>query len=258
MAYKNIDFSIKENVAWVYINRPEQRNALNSETMKELVEIFQAIDDNDDVRVAVFSGHGKVFIGGADLKEMSHLTALEYMEFGNTYIQLNKLIRENSKPVIGMVNGHALGGGNVVLLSCDMIIAVDKAKFGVPEINFGIYGGANVLPSMVGRQRAAELAYLGELYTAQRAYEMGIVNKVVPAEELLPTVEGVIKVICSKSPLAIKMAKKALNASARLQYDIATASELHLPMISILYSGHDQKEGMGAFLEKRDPVFTGK
>ena len=257
MGYKYVDFSIKENVAWVYINRPEQRNALNGETLKELIEIFQSIDTNEDVRVAVLSGHGKVFVGGADLKEMAHLSALDYMEkFGTVYNVLNKSIRENSKPVIGMVNGHALGGGNVLILSCDMIVAADKAKFGLPEIHLGIFGGAFLMPTLVGRYRASELVLLGEAYSAQQGYEMGIVNKVVPAEELLSTVEGMAKAICAKSPLAVKMAKKAMIAG--LQYNINTASEMQLPMMSLLYSGHDQKEGMNAFFEKRDPVYTGK
>lgn len=256
MGYQYVDFSINENVAWVYINRPEQRNALNAATLQELIAIFQAIDNDDTVRVAVLSGRGKVFVGGADLKEMAHLSALEYMEFGGYYNTLNKSIRENSKPVIGMVNGHALGGGNILVLSSDILVASDKAKFALPEINLGIFGGGFIMPSIVGRYRAAELIFLGEAYTAQQAADMGIVNRVVPDEELLPTVEAMTKSICAKSPLAIKMAKKALIAGTL--YNINTASEMQLPLMSLLYSGHDQKEGMNAFFEKRAPVYTGK
>jgi enoyl-CoA hydratase len=256
MTYQFVDFAVRENIAWVYINRPEQRNALNFATLCELIDVFRTIDDDDTVRVAVLSGHGKVFVGGADLKEMAHLSALEYMKFGGYYNTLNKSIRENSKPVIGMINGHALGGGNILALSADIIVASDKVKFALPEINLGIFGGGFIMPSIVGRYRAAELVFLGEAYTAQQAFEMGIVNRVVPSEELLPTVEAMTKAICAKSPLAIKMAKKALIAG--MLYNINTASEMQLPLMSLLYSGHDQKEGMNAFFEKRDPVYTGK
>lgn len=256
MGYQYLDVTIKENVAWVYINRPEQRNALNSATLNELIDAFQAIDSDEAVRVAVLSGHGKVFAGGADLSEMVHLSALEYMEFGGNYNALNKSIRENSKPVIGMVNGHALGGGNILVLSSDIIVASDKAKFALPEINLGIFGGGFIMPSIVGRYRAAELIFMGEAYTAQRAFDMGIVNRIVPGEELLSTVEAMAKSICAKSPLAIKMAKKALIAGTL--YNINTASEMQLPLMSLLYNSHDQKEGMNAYFEKRAPVYTGK
>ena len=256
MDYKYIEYIVESGTAWVYINRPEQRNALNRDTLLELIDAFQSIDRDEGIRVAVFSGRGKLFVGGADLKELAVMDSFDYMAYGNLYNVLNNAIRGNSKPVIGALNGHALGGGNVLILSADIIVAADGAKLAVPEINLGIFGGASVLPGIVGRYVASELVLLGEAYTAQRAYELGIVNKVVPAEELISIVTEMAEKIKAKSPIAIKMAKKALSIGNR--FDPETAAEFQLPLMSLLYSGHDQKEGMNAFFEKRPPQYTGR
>ena len=254
--YKYIEYKCEEGIAWVYINRPEQRNALCKDALFELIDIFQRIDDDEDVRVAVLTGKGKTFVSGADVTEMADMNPFEYMKFGNIYTVLNKLIRENSKPVIGAVNGHAIGGGNVLVLSADMIIASENAKFALPEIHLGIFGGAAIMPSIVGKYKAAELILLGEAYTAQQAHEMGIVNRVVPLEELIDTVTEIANKIKEKSPLAVKMAKKAILGG--VFYDINTATDFQLPLMSMLYGSHDQKEGMSAMLEKRKAVFNGK
>lgn len=256
MGYQYVDYTVDSGIAWVYINRPEQRNALNRDTLVELIDIFQSIDRDESVRVAIFSGRGKLFVGGADLKELAAMDSIDYFAYGNLYNILNKSIRDNSKPVIGALNGHALGGGNVLILSADIIVAAEGAKLAVPEINLGIFGGASTLPGIVGRYVASELVLLGEAYTAQRAYELGIVNRVVPAEELTAAVTEIAEKIKAKSALAIKMAKKALSIGNR--FDAETASELQLPLMSLLYSGHDQKEGMNAFFEKRPPQYKGR
>lgn len=256
MEYKNIDLENKDGTAWVYINRPEQRNSLNKATLLELIDAFKSINEDTTTKVAVLTGRGKVFVGGADLKELVSMDAIDYLEYGNLYNTLNKMIRENEKPVICAVNGHALGGGNVLVLSTDIIVAADNAKLAVPEINLGIFGGASILPSIIGRYRAAELVLMGEAYTAQRAYEMGLVNRVVPADELINVVNEIAEKIKDKSSLAVRMAKKALNIGNR--YDVNTASDFQLPIMSLLYSGHDQKEGMQAFFEKRPPVYIGR
>ena len=256
MSYQYLEYKNDQGTAWVTINRPEQRNALNRETLLELIDVFQAIDKDDSVRVAILTGAGKVFVGGADLKELSVMSALDYLDYGNLYNVLNRLIRENSKPVIGAVNGHALGGGNVLVLSCDIIVASERAKFAVPEINLGIFGGASVLPRIVGRYQAAEMVLFGEAYTAQRGYELGIVNKVVAPEEVVSPAAALAESIKAKSPLAVRMAKRALTVGN--QYEPGAASEMQLPLMSLLYSGHDQKEGMQAFFEKREPQYTGR
>lgn len=256
MNFVYIDFQVKGRVAWVFLNRPEQRNALNTGALLELIEAFRLVDTTDDIGAAVLSGHGPVFVGGADLKEISRMNAMDYLEFGGHFNTLNRSIRENSKPVVGMINGHALGGGCILSMSPDIVIVSDKAKFGLPEINLGIFGGGFIMPRLVGRYRAAEIVLLGETYTAQEALEMGLVNRVVSREALLTTVEEYTAKLCSKSPLALKMAKKALAAGNL--YNINTASEIQLPLMSMLFGGQDQKEGMQAFLEKRSPCYTGK
>ena len=229
MDYQYIKYEIKDDIAQVTINRPEQRNALNRATLLELIDAFRQVDADQSIRCAILTGAGKVFVGGADLNELSVMSALDYLEYGNLYNVLNRLIRENSKPVIGAVNGHALGGGNVMILSCDIIVASERAKFAV---------------------------LLGEAYTAQKAQEMGLVNRVVPAEEVISTAQAIAKSIRAKSPLAIRMAKRALTLGN--QYEPDAASEMQMPIMSLLYSGHDQKEGMKAFFEKRPPEYTGR
>jgi len=256
MAYKYVDFKNDNGTAWVYINRPEQRNALCKELLIELVDVFKKIDKDDAIRVAVLTGTGKVFIGGADIKEMVDMTSFEYMEYGNLMYSLVNAIRENSKPVIGAANGHAFGGGNVVILASDMIVASENAKFSQPEIHLGIFGGSVLMAKLVGRYRAAEIAFLGERYSAQRAYEMGLVNKVVPDQSLEDEVKAIAEKIKAKSPLAIKFAKKAVLAG--MLYDLNSAGDYQHSLLSMLYSGHDQKEGMRSFIEKTTPEFTGK
>lgn len=256
MDYQYLKYELRDGIAWVTIDRPEQRNALNRATLLELIDAFKRVDADEDVRVAILTGAGKVFVGGADLNELSVMSALDYLDYGNLYNVLNRLIREGGKPVIGAVNGHALGGGNVMILSCDIIVASERAKFAVPEINLGIFGGASVLPRLVGRYQAAEMVLLGEAYTAQKAYELGLVNRVVPPEEVVSTAQSIAEGIRAKSPLAVRMAKRALILGN--QYEPGAASEMQLPIMSLLYSGHDQKEGMRAFFEKRAPEYTGR
>ena len=256
MDYQYLKYELRDGIAWVTINRPEQRNALNRATLLELIDAFRRVDADEGVRVAILTGAGKVFVGGADLNELSVMSALDYLDYGNLYNVLNRLIREGGKPVIGAVNGHALGGGNVMILSCDIIVASERAKFAVPEINLGIFGGASVLPRLVGRYQAAEMVLLGEAYTAQKAYELGLVNRVVPPEEVVSTAQSIAEGIRAKSPLAVRMAKRALILGN--QYEPGAASEMQLPIMSLPYSGHDQKEGMRAFFEKRAPEYTGR
>ncbi len=256
MDYQYLKYELRDGIAWVTINRPEQRNALNRATLLELIDAFRRVDADEGVRVAILTGAGKVFVGGADLNELSVMSALDYLDYGNLYNVLNRLIREGGKPVIGAVNGHALGGGNVMILSCDIIVASERAKFAVPEINLGIFGGASVLPRLVGRYQAAEMVLLGEAYTAQKAYELGLVNRVVPPEEVVSTAQSIAEGIRAKSPLAVRMAKRALILGN--QYEPGAASEMQLPIMSLLYSGHDQKEGMRAFFEKRAPEYAGR
>lgn len=256
MPYQYFELRIEDGIAWVYINRVDKRNALCRGLLEEAISLFQELDKDDKVRVIILTGNGKTFVAGADIQEMSAMNPVEYLDYGKVYGRLNAAVRENSKPVIGAINGVALGGGNILALSCDIIVAADNAKFALPEIHLGIFGGGALMPRVVGRYRASELVLLGEAYSANEAMEMGLVNKVVPLEELKPTVLEMANKIKAKSQLAVKLAKQAILSG--FYYDFKSATEYQLALMAVLYGGHDQKEGMEAFLEKRAPVFTGR
>jgi enoyl-CoA hydratase/carnithine racemase len=256
MEYRFVQLSIKEGIAWVKVNRPEKRNALCAQMLKELSEIFLGLDTNQDTRVIIFTGIGKTFIAGLDLEEMATMKPPAYMDFGSSMMQAAKKIREVSKPVIGAINGHAFGGGNLMAMACDLIIASENAQFGQQEINVGIFGGAYILPKLVGRCRAAEIVMLGENFSAPHALEMGLINRVVPGDLLEKVAEEMAQKLLAKPPLALKVAKKALLAG--FNYDLEIAASYQIALMAVLYGGHDQREGMEAFLAKRSPHFTGE
>jgi enoyl-CoA hydratase/carnithine racemase len=179
----------------------------------------------------------------------------DYMEFGTLLMQAVKTIREVSKPVIGAINGHAFAGGNAMALACDLIIASEQAQFGQQEINVGIFGGAYILPKLIGRCRAAEMVMMGESFSAQDVLKMGLINRVVPPDQLEKGVEEIARKLLAKSSLALKVAKKALWAG--FNYDLEMATSYQIALMATLYGSHDQREGMEAFLAKRPPNFSG-
>lgn len=256
MNYEFIEYKNMEGIARVNVNRPEKRNSLSQGLIEELVSVFEKINEDDTVRVVILTGNGKTFVAGADIEKMSKLDAPSYMEYGGLFNKMIKTIRENNKPVIAAVNGAAFGGGNVLALACDILVAADIAKFSQPEIHLGIFGGGALLPQLIGRYRAAEIVLLGDAYTAQEAREMGLVNKVVPLEELENTAVSMAKKICAKSPLAIKLGKKTVLTGT--YNNLNTATDHNLALMSVMFGSKDQKEGMNSFLEKRTPVFTGE
>ena len=256
MEYRFVQLKIADGIAMVIVNRPEKRNALCPQMIMELLEIFKHLDTNKDARVVIFTGVGKTFIAGLDLEEMVSMEPPAYMEFGASMMQVAKTIREISKPVIGVINGHAFGGGNAMVMACDLVIASEKAQFGQQEINVGIFGGAYILPKLVGRCRAAEIVMLGESFSAQEAFRMGLVNRVVPQDQLEREADEIAQKLLSKSSLALKVAKKAMLAG--FNYDLEMATSYQIALMAILYGSHDQREGMEAFLAKRKPSFIGE
>jgi enoyl-CoA hydratase/carnithine racemase len=256
MEYRFVRLKIADGIARVTVNRPEKRNALCAQMLKELLEIFQDLNTSREAKVIIFTGIGKTFIAGLDLEEMATMKPPEYMEFGASMMQVGKTIREVSKPVIGAVNGHAFGGGNLMAMACDLIIASENAQFGQQEINVGIFGGGYILPKLVGRCRAAEIVMLGESFSAQEALKMRLVNRVVPPDQLEKTAEEMAQKLLAKSPLALKVAKKAMLAG--FNYDIEIATSYQIALMAVLYGSHDQREGMEAFLAKRAACFTGE
>ncbi|HDM67111.1 MAG TPA: crotonase [Thermoplasmatales archaeon] len=249
----------KENhIAWITIDRPPV-NALNKETLLELREVVEKLEREEDVRVAVITGAGKAFIAGADIKEMQDMTTLEAKEFAELGHSVFKAIRNSRIPYIAMVNGYALGGGCELVMNCDLVIASSKAILGQPEINLGIcpgFGGTQNLPRIVGRLKAKELLLIGDNISAEEAERIGLVNKVVDPEKLREETKVIAEKIASKSPVQTMFIKTLVNKG--LDMDLESACMFEVTVFANGFSTEDQKEGMKAFLEKREPVFKGR
>lgn len=259
MEYKNIIFDKKGGIGYVTMNRPKALNALNTEVLTELDDVFRAIDKDDEVRVAIVTGEGRSFIAGADIAQMSELNGTEGRDMTIQGQKVMELIESINKPVIAAVNGFALGGGNELAMACDIRIASEKAKFGQPEVNLGIipgYGGTQRLPRLVGKGMAKKLIYSAEMIDAQEAYRIGLVDEVVPAEELMEAAEKLAKTIMSKAPIAIKMAKVAINNG--INTDLTIGVQFEAESYTSTFVSEDRVEGMKAFVEKRPAEFRNK
>lgn len=259
MEYKNIIFEIKEGIGYVTMNRPKALNALNTEVLTELDHVFREIDKNKEVQVVIVTGAGRSFIAGADIAQMSELNGTEGRDMTIQGQLVMELIESINKPVIAAINGFALGGGNELAMACDVRIASEKAKFGQPEVNLGIipgYGGTQRLPRLVGKGMAKKLIYSGEMIDAQEAYRIGLVQEVVPAEELMAAAEKLARTIMEKAPIAIKMAKVAINNG--LNTDLKTGVQFEAESYTSTFVSEDRVEGMKAFVEKRPAQFKNK
>lgn len=260
MEYKNLLVEINNGIAVLKINRPKALNALNSETLIEIKDAGSALQKNKDVWVVVVTGEGdKAFIAGADIVEMKDLTAVEGMLFSQRGHDAFATLENMSKPVIAAVNGFALGGGFEVALACDIIYASDKAKVGFPEATLGIFpgfGGTQRAAKLVGLAKAKELIFTGKMINAAEAYEMGLINKVVPHEELTKEVMALAEKIKSNGPIGIGLAKECINKS--LSLDMDSALMLEAKDFGLCFGTKDQKEGMTAFVEKRKATFKGE
>lgn len=260
MEFKNLLMSIEDGIATITFNRPKALNAMNSETMSELRDAVTACRENEDVRVIILTGSGdRAFVAGADISEMQNLEpreALAFMELGHETL---RLLETTPKPSIAAVNGFALGGGTEISMACDIRFASETARFGQPEILIGLipgWGGTQRLARLVGMGRAKELVMGGGQIDARRAYEIGLVNQVFPADQLMEETVKFAKKLCGMPPFQLKMAKHAINFGYDLSLD--NANRLEVECCAQCFSTRDQKEGMTAFLEKRKPAYTGK
>jgi enoyl-CoA hydratase len=261
MEYKNLIFQIENNIATITFNRPKALNALNQELLSEFSTALDEILENQDIRVLVLTGSGdKSFVAGADITELaqslSAIQAKHFSEIGHRAI--NKL-QELPIPVIAAVNGFALGGGSEIALACDFIYASEKAKFGLPEITLGLipgFGGTQRLPRQIGKNLAKELIFTGKMISASKAYEIGMVNKILPPESLMEEVLKTAKTIVSRGKVSIRAAKQVINNG--MDVDLATGCKLEIDAFSICMAGEDAREGTSAFLEKRKPEFKGR
>lgn len=244
-------------VALLRFNRPKQLNAMNGEVMDQLCAELEALDRDDAIRVMVVTGNERAFAAGADIGEMASASPIDMLR-GNRIAQWDR-VRRISKPVIAAVAGWCLGGGCELAMALDLIIAAESAKFGQPEINLGVIpgaGGTQRLTRAVGKSTAMEMILTGEPIDAREAHRLGLVARVVPNELLVEDALALAATIAMKSPLAVRVAKEAVNAAYEMSLTDALAHERRL--FYLLFASEDQKEGMAAFLEKRPPDFKGR
>lgn len=255
MSYETITVETDNHITTLTINRPKALNALNLQVLTELTEAAAAADHDDDVRVLVITGTDRAFAAGADIKEMSELSFSQ--AFRRDWFSGWNRLRDVRKPIIAAVNGFALGGGCELAMMCDILIASDKAKFGQPEINLGVLpgmGGSQRLTRAIGKAKAMDLCLTGRMMNADEAERSGLAARVVPHDELMKTVGEVATTIAGKSLIATAMVKEAVNVAFETTLDQGLLFERRLFHSSL--ATNDQKEGMSAFIEKRDPKFT--
>jgi enoyl-CoA hydratase len=244
-------------VALLRFNRPKQLNALNGEVMDELCSALETLDRDDAIRVIVVTGDERAFAAGADIGEMAGASPIDMLRT-NRIAQWDR-VRRIGKPVIAAVAGWCLGGGCELAMALDLIVAAESARFGQPEINLGVIpgaGGTQRLTRAIGKSAAMEMILTGEPIDAREAHRLGLVARVVPNELVVEDAMALAATIATRSPLALRLAKEAVNAAYEMSLTDALAHERRL--FYLLFASEDQKEGMAAFLEKRDPDFTGR
>lgn len=257
---KTVLLEVKNGIGYITINRPEALNALSSQVLADLNEVLNQVEKSEEIRVVIVTGAGeKAFVAGADIKEMdlmSPIQAFEYMTFANdTFTRLSDL----RQPTIAVLNGYALGGGMELALSTDIRIGFEKTVVGFPEVGLGIipgFAGTQRMSRLIGTSRAKELIFTARTVKGQEAYDLGILNKLVPAEELLSSAEELAAAIMKNAPLAVEKAKHVIQVGAELP--LKNAIRLETEAEALLFSTEDKLEGMRAFVEKRKAVFNRK
>ncbi|MEJ2135386.1 MAG: enoyl-CoA hydratase-related protein [Desulfofustis sp.] len=256
----NLLCEIDNNIGLVTVNRPKSLNALNPETLIELEALFGELAQKDELTGVILTGAGdKAFVAGADISAMQDYDVLAGRQFGRLGHRALNAVAALPQPVIGAINGFALGGGCELALACDIRICSENAKFGQPEVNLGVipgFGGTQRLPRLVGTGQALELMLTGDMIDAQEACRIGLVNRVVAQDELIAHCFGIMEKIGQKGPLAIKLCKEAVQSG--MEMDLTRACRYEADLFSVCFASADQSEGMKAFLEKRKAEFKGK
>lgn len=259
MNFANLLYENQDGIAVITMNRPKALNALNQETLDELNQVADMLAKDSTVQVVILTGSGdKAFVAGADIAQMQSMSAMEGRNFGKLGQAVFNKLENLPQPVIAAVNGFALGGGCELAMACDIRIASEKAKFGQPEVTLGItpgFAGTQRLPRLVGKGRAKQLLYTGDVIDAQEAYRIGLVNVVAPAEELMATAKVMAQKIQSRAAVAVQLCKAAVNEG--LDTDLETGTAYEAEVFGLCFATADQKEGMAAFTEKRKAQFTG-
>ena len=256
---KNIEVKVEDGIAIVKMNRPKALNALNSDTLNELVSIFDTLKKDDSVLGVIVTGEGKGFVAGADIVQMQPYKSIEGRSYADFAQGVFNKIEALEKPVIAAVNGYALGGGSELSLSCDIRIASTKAVFGQPEVGLGIipcFGGTQRLPRLIGSGMAKEMIFTGRQVKAEEALAIGFVNKVVEPEVLIEESLKMMKDILKNASIAVGFAKVAINKG--LEMDPQNGLELEKDVAALCFATDDKDEGMNAFVEKRKAIFKNR
>lgn len=255
---ENLLFNVENEIATVTMNRPKALNALNTATLVELDQVLTEIEGRKDIKVVILTGAGeRSFVAGADISEMVNFTAAQGRAFGETAAKAFFKLENMPQVTIAAVNGYALGGGCEISMACDIRVASEKALFGQPETGLGIipgFGGTQRLARLIGKGRAKELIFTANNIKSDEAYRIGLVNHVVPAEELMETCLKMATKICKNGSYAISLAKAAIDSG--LDMDIKSGVALEADLFGLCCSTNDKTEGMTAFLEKRKANLT--
>jgi enoyl-CoA hydratase len=258
MAYELLTFDVADRIATITVNRPDKLNALNDAVMDELRTAIAEARRRRDVGAVLLTGAGRAFVAGADIAELADQRAIEGKARAERGQRVFRRFETSPKPTLAAVNGFALGGGCELAMACHMRIASEAAKFGQPEVKLGIvpgYGGSQRLPRIVGKGRALQLLLTGEMIDAAEAYRIGLVNRVVPAADLIPAARALLTTILAQGPLAVAHCIEAVDRGLDMGLDDAIA--LEAAYFGMLSATRDKEEGMRAFLEKRPATFTG-
>ena len=260
MSYENVKTEVRDGILFLTIDRPRVLNALNASTVEEIYKVFADARDDNNVKAIIVTGGGeKAFVAGADINELAQKTPMTGKETSERGQFIFSFIERFPKPVIAAINGFALGGGCELALACHIRIASEKAQIGLPEVTLGIipgYGGTQRMARLLGKAKALELICTGDRVGAAEAERIGLVNKVVPADQLMSAAEEMARKIMSRGPLAIRAAIEAVMSGSEMP--LQEGQFLEATLFGLLCASEDTKEGMKAFLEKRPPQFKGK
>ena len=258
MKFQYLQFELSDKVGVLTINRPKALNALNSEVLGELESFAGQIEKKRDIYVLIITGAGKSFVAGADIKEMIDFDQKQAEDFSKKGQRVFSLIESLPFPVIALVNGFALGGGLELVLACDILLMSEKAKVGLPEVTLGLlpaFGGTQRLARAVGLYKAKEMIFSGNIYSASEAFAMGLGNKVMAHSDIKATAVLLAEDIKKRGPIGILQSKKLIHAEDNLTLENRLQEEAKA--FGCLFASEDSKEGMRAFLEKRNPKFKG-
>ncbi len=260
MTYENVKTELRDGILFLTVDRPKVLNALNAATVEEIYKVFADARDDDKVKAVIVTGAGeKAFVAGADINELAQKTPMTGKETSERGQFIFSFIERFPKPVIAAINGFALGGGCELALACHIRVASERAQIGLPEVTLGIipgYGGTQRMARLLGKAKALELICTGDRVGAAEAERIGLVNKVVPADQLMSAAEEMARKIMSRGPLAIRAAIEAVMSGSEMP--MQEGQFLEATLFGLLCASEDTKEGMNAFLEKRPPRFKGK